>query len=77
MKILGKGPARPHGSRQGTRALCLEPVARMTSEGEVGDRCAGFEGYEVPQLTVIGDVRDLTTGSSSSGKKDANSNYYW
>jgi hypothetical protein len=33
--------------------------------------------YETPQITVIGSVRDLTTGSTSSGSKDANSQYYW
>ena len=33
--------------------------------------------YEPPRLLVIGSVHSLTTGSSSSGKKDANSQYYW
>jgi hypothetical protein len=40
-----------------------------------------FEGsaadYEPPRITVIGNVRDLTGGSASSGKSDANSQYYW
>lgn len=33
--------------------------------------------YERPAIHVIGKVRDLTGGSSSSGHKDANSQYYW
>jgi len=33
--------------------------------------------YEPPRLIVIGNVSALTTGSSSSGNKDANSQYYW
>lgn len=34
-------------------------------------------GYDPPRVTVIGYVRDLTGGSASSGKSDANSQYYW
>ncbi len=34
-------------------------------------------GYESPRLVVIGPARKLSTGSSSSGKADANSQYYW
>ncbi len=34
-------------------------------------------GYESPRLMVIGSVRKFSTGSSSSGKADANSQYYW
>ncbi len=34
-------------------------------------------GYERPRLLVIGDIRSLTAGSTSSGNKDANSQYYW
>jgi hypothetical protein len=33
--------------------------------------------YEKPQVIVIGNVRDLTAGSASSGNQDANSQYYW
>ena len=36
-----------------------------------------LHNYEPPQIMVIGGVRDLTTGSTSSGNKDANSQYYW
>jgi hypothetical protein len=35
------------------------------------------DGYESPRLLVIGGVRKFSTGSSSSGKADANSQYYW
>jgi hypothetical protein len=34
-------------------------------------------GYESPRLTVVGQARKSSTGSSSSGKADANSQYYW
>lgn len=58
-----------------------DPVPAQGSGSVGGSRDAGHrslaEGYEPPQLRVIGSVRDLTTGSSSSGKKDANSQYYW
>jgi hypothetical protein len=33
--------------------------------------------YEPPAIFVIGRIRDKTLGSSSSGNKDANSQYYW
>jgi hypothetical protein len=35
------------------------------------------DAYAKPCVMVIGNVRDITTGSSSSGNKDANSQYYW
>jgi hypothetical protein len=34
-------------------------------------------GYESPRLMVIGPARKFSTGSSSSGNADANSQYYW
>jgi len=34
-------------------------------------------GYESPRLMIIGSTRKFSTGSSSSGKADANSQYYW
>jgi hypothetical protein len=33
--------------------------------------------YALPLVVDIGEVRDLTAGSASSGNKDANSQYYW
>jgi hypothetical protein len=36
-----------------------------------------LRSYDPPQIMVIGTVRALTTGSTSSGNKDANSQYYW
>lgn len=77
MKILGKWPGWPQGpgSLSGTRP------AKMTSRRASAGRPGGYRGkpgeYESPQIIVIGNVRDLTTGSSSSGTKDANSQYYW
>ena len=35
------------------------------------------QDYERPRILVIGEVRALTAGSTSSGNKDANSQYYW
>ncbi|MFI6299713.1 lasso RiPP family leader peptide-containing protein [Nonomuraea sp. NPDC050790] len=37
----------------------------------------GQAAYEPPLLIRLGRVGDLTLGSSSSGKSDANSQYYW
>jgi hypothetical protein len=34
-------------------------------------------GYESPRVMIIGRARKFSTGSSSSGKADANSQYYW
>jgi hypothetical protein len=42
----------------------------------VGEQDAAMP-YEPPRVLVIGKVQDLTGGSASSGKKDANSQYYW
>jgi hypothetical protein len=33
--------------------------------------------YVPPKIMVVGRIRNLSTGSSSSGKSDANSQYYW
>ncbi len=33
--------------------------------------------YERPGLFDLGNVRELTLGSSSSGNADSNSQYYW
>ena len=33
--------------------------------------------YEPPRISVLGSIRNLSTGSSSSGKSDANSQFYW
>jgi hypothetical protein len=38
---------------------------------------APTDDYEPPGITDMGHVRELTRGSSSSGKADANSQYYW
>jgi hypothetical protein len=33
--------------------------------------------YVPPRIMVVGRIRNLSTGSSSSGKSDANSQFYW
>lgn len=33
--------------------------------------------YTAPAIIDLGNVRDVTKGSSGSGKADANSQYYW
>jgi hypothetical protein len=42
-----------------------------------GAEADGAGSYDPPRVLVLGSVRDLTTGSSASGNKDANSQYYW
>jgi hypothetical protein len=38
---------------------------------------AGVRRYEAPRIFVLGSIRELTLGNTSSGHKDANSQYYW
>lgn len=72
VKFLGKWARRPRSARSRADTASREVAGtELERYGEAGG------GYEPPQLVVIGNVRDLTTGSSSSGKKDANSQYYW
>lgn len=54
-------PARMAGTPE--EEACLEP-----------DR---LSAYEPPELHRLGTVYELTRGSSSHGKSDANSQYYW
>jgi hypothetical protein len=35
------------------------------------------KSYDSPLLVDLGRVRDVTLGNSSSGRGDANSQYYW
>jgi hypothetical protein len=43
------------------------------------DRAEEFrmESYDSPMVVDLGRSRDLVLGNSSSGKADANSQYYW
>lgn len=66
---------RCDSSAPGRRCLDRSPAAADVPESGAGPD--GPETYKKPRIMVIGDVRDLTTGSSSSGNKDANSQYYW
>ena len=45
--------------------------------GMHGDDGAPTAEYEPPRIVDIGHARELTGGSSGSGKSDANSQYYW
>jgi hypothetical protein len=55
-----------------------EATARQAGQS-TRSRCQGLvaDDYESPMVVVIGSIRDLTGGSAASGKKDANSQYYW
>jgi hypothetical protein len=53
-------------------------LARQAREVAPAARKHGSPGeYALPLVVDIGEVRDLTAGSASSGHKDANSQYYW
>lgn len=77
MNHLAGTPARPDDawSTYGRAGLNAVPPTVDGAPREAGPGPA--EAYEKPCIMVIGNIRDLTTGSSSSGNKDANSQYYW
>lgn len=63
---------------------------RQGPPGRLRDVAAGARGdlppvradgpdfsYVPPRIVVVGHIRNLSTGSSSSGKSDANSQFYW
>jgi hypothetical protein len=77
VKILGKWPMRSHRAGLRPGVLRVDMAAHGVIARELGRQCEDSWGYEPPRIMVIGSVRDLTTGSSSSGNKDANSQYYW
>lgn len=68
---------------QWDRARCALPARRplemISMSAERGDEQEALPpgDYASPLVADIGDVRDLTAGSASSGKKDANSQFYW
>ncbi|MGA4544313.1 lasso RiPP family leader peptide-containing protein [Uniformispora flossi] len=55
-------------------ATPTEAALRTDSVADGGESAAA---YTPPLFVEIGHVRDLTKGSSSSGKADANSQYYY
>lgn len=67
----------------GNPAEFHNPDKGVSSQNDDQTPCDRHEGqdltgrYEPPRLIVLGKVRTLTTGSASSGKQDANSQYYW
>jgi hypothetical protein len=77
VKILGKWPVRSYRAGLRTGALRVGAADHGVVARDLGRQCEGAVRYEPPRIMVIGNVRDLTTGSSSSGNKDANSQYYW
>jgi hypothetical protein len=52
------------------------PPDRDIAHTQGGDQAPMAE-YEPPRVVDIGHVRELTGGSSGSGRSDANSQYYW
>jgi hypothetical protein len=50
---------------------CRDVTEELPEAGE----CSA--DYVPPLLITAGHVRDVTKGSSASGKADANSQYYW
>lgn len=53
-------------------STCADSRVDMAQPGENQHKT-----YDSPLLIELGNVRALTLGSSSSGKADANSQYYW
>lgn len=48
------------------------------SDGPQASRAVGPDfSYVPPRIMVVGRIRNLSNGSSSSGKSDANSQFYW
>lgn len=64
------------------RRILPEGEMRADAANRAGVRAADDDiylagGYEPPRLMVAGRVRRISTGSSASGRSDANSQYYW
>lgn len=77
MKILGKWPVRSHRERVRAAQLSVGAAAHRVLPREPSRQCEESGRFEPPRIMLIGSVCELTTGSSSSGNKDANSQYYW
>jgi hypothetical protein len=68
---------RQAGARSALSARQAGEVAPAAGEHDRSDEAENPGEYELPLVVDIGEVRDLTAGSASSGNKDANSQYYW
>jgi hypothetical protein len=67
MRLRRQGPPRR-----------LPDVATGTRTDLPTARNVGLDfSYAPPSIMIVGRVRNLSTGSSSSGKSDANSQFYW
>lgn len=73
----GKWPLRPYRARLSSDTRRFGMATGEAAVPELGRQGEGREAYEPPRIMIIGNVRDLTTGNSSSGTRDANSQYYW
>jgi hypothetical protein len=72
---LVMGEANPYGGYTLTGIKRTVEVRNVT--GEASESTEPEDTYEPPQLIPLGHVREVTLGSSSGGKADANSQYYW
>lgn len=68
---------RQAGARSALSARQAAEVAPATRKPDRSGVAENPGEYELPLVVDIGEVRDLTAGSASSGNKDANSQYYW
>jgi hypothetical protein len=72
--------ARPIHMRPWRQVLSagLRGVPATASDDVQTVRAGGPDfSYLPPRIMVVGRIRNLSTGSSSSGKSDANSQFYW
>jgi hypothetical protein len=78
VKFPGKWVLRSQRSGLSADGRRFGTATRRAAVRQLGRQYEGGSGgYEPPRIMIIGNVRDLTTGNSSSGTKDANSQYYW
>ena len=68
---------RQAGAHSAPSARQVGEVAPAAGEHGGSGEAENPGAYALPLVVDIGDVRDLTAGSASSGNKDANSQYYW
>lgn len=68
---------RRAGARSALSARRAGEVAPAAGKHGRPGEAENPDAYALPLVVDIGEVRDLTAGSASSGNKDANSQYYW
>jgi hypothetical protein len=77
VKIPGKWSGRSHRARLRADAGSGPIVGCAMTALEPDEKFEEFGDFDPPRITDIGDVYELTVGNSSSGNRDANSQYYW